>query len=132
PAGQAAATELTVVFLAEPRPPQLLDQELDPVALFVLVVAEPLKDAQHRFGNPEQLGGRKELMKQAASFHENRRATADRHPESASAGRAGDRAKPEIVDRRVDMVDRTAFERDLELSRQRRSERVPQQVTGQR
>ena len=44
--------------------PERLDHELHPVPLLVLVVAEPLEDPQHRFGDAEDLRRRQELVQQ--------------------------------------------------------------------
>ena len=45
----------------KPSQPERLDEELQPVALLVLVVAEPVEDADDRLGDVEHLAGRQEL-----------------------------------------------------------------------
>ena len=74
--------QLALVFLAPAIPPERLDHELHPVALLVLVVAEPLEHAQHRFGDAKDLGRREELVKDAGRRAHDRRAAAGRDPES--------------------------------------------------
>ena len=58
--------ELAVELRREAVPAERLDQELQPVALLVLVVAEAVEDAHHRLGDVEHLGGRQELVQQRA------------------------------------------------------------------
>ncbi len=131
-AGQPIATELAVVFLAEAGPAQLPDHELDPVALLVLVVAQPVKHPQHGFSDAENLRRRDELVQRRTGPDQNRRAAADGDAESAAAAGRDDGAKPEIVDRGGDVIDRAAFEGDLELAGQRRAEWMAQQEAGHR
>ena len=71
-------------------------------------------------------------MQQAARVHHDRRAAAGGHAEAAAAIRAQHRTEAEIVDGGAHVVADAAFERDLELARQRRAERMAEQISRQR
>ena len=108
-------------------PAQRLDHELHAVALLVLVVAELVEHAQHRFGDVEDLGRRQELVDRRRRLHMIAVPPPTTHAETARA--VLDRgAKAEVVDaqQRVIFVG-APLERDLELARQRRAERMAQQ-----
>src|SRR5438132_128583 len=85
----------------------------DTIALLVLVVAQTMKDAQHGFGNAENLRCGDELVQKRSGLDENRRASRHRDPEAAAAARREDGSKPEIVDRRRDVVDGASLECDF-------------------
>ena len=115
--------------------PRVLDQELHPVALLVLVVAEAVEDAQHRLGHVEDLARGQELEEQPGRRAQDRRAAAGGDPEAARAGavRRGRRArKPRSLMAVERVVLGAALEGDLELARQRRAQRMAQQVARQR
>ena len=129
---RAELGELLVVFGEEAVPAELLDQELQAVRLLVLVVAELVEDADDRFGHVEDLRRRQKLVHRLGGLHHDRRAAADDDAEAARAVLDG-RAIAEVVhpEQRVIFVG-AAFERDLELARQRRAERMAQQVARHR
>ena len=131
-AAQAARRQLAVVLLAPARPAQRLDHELHAVALLVLVVAEALEHAQHRLGDAQDFRGRQELVQQPRRRRHDRRAAAGGDAEAAPAVGADHRAEPEIVDAGGDVIGCASLERDLELARQRRAERMAEQKPGQR
>ena len=131
-AAQAARGQFAIVLLAPARPAEGLDQELHAVALLVLVVAQPFEHPQHRLGDAQDLRGRQELVQQPGRGRHDRGAAAGGDAEAAAAVRPGDRAEAEIVDPGRDVIGGAALEGDLELARQRRAERVAQQVAGQR
>src|SRR5206468_3741613 len=62
---------------------QLADQELHPIALLVLVVAQAMEHAQDRLADREQLAGGQELEERRARAAQDRGAAADRDPEAA-------------------------------------------------
>ena len=66
-------------LLAPALPAQLLDEELHPVALLVLEVAEAMEDAQDRLRQLEDLARRQELEQLRAGGADGGRPSADRH-----------------------------------------------------
>ena len=98
----------------------------------MLVVAELVEDADDRFGHVEDLRRRQELVHRLGGLHHDRRAAADDDAEAALAV-LDRRAIAEIVhaEQRVIFVG-AAFERDLEFARQRRAERMAQQIARHR
>ncbi len=115
-------------------PAHLADQELQPVALLVLVVAARGIEPHHRVGEVEDLARRQELEQQVSRGRQDRRAAGDGHAEAAARGAvhvdAG--AQADVVDRGERVVLGAAFEPDLELARQLRAQRLAQQVARER
>ena len=124
--------ELLAILGEKAVPSELLDEELQAIRLLVLVVAELVEDANHRLGHVEDLRRGQEVVHRLRGLHHDRRAAADDDAEAALAVLDG-RAIAEIVhaEQRVVFVG-AAFERDLEFARQRRAERMPQQVARHR
>ena len=124
--------ELLAIFGEEAFPSELLDEELQAIGLLVLVVAELVEDADDRFCHVEHLRRGKKVVHGLGGLHHDRRAAADDDAEAALAVFDG-RAIAEIVhpEQRVVFVG-AAFERDLEFARQRRAERMAQQVARHR
>ena len=116
----------------EPRlPAHALDQELQAVPLLMLVVAEISEHAQHGVGDIVDFIGRDEVVKDRAGAAENRCSSADRDAEAARTFARLCRSESQIVDARLVVVVGAAFETDLELARQFRAERMPQQIASQ-
>ena len=88
PSARNSASAL-LVFGEEPIPAERLDQELQPVRLLVLVVAELVEHADDRFGDVEHLRRRQEVVHRRGRLHHDRRAAADR--------RRGSRALPSRI-----------------------------------
>ena len=124
--------ERVVERRAQRLPSHRLDQELHPVALLVLVVAARVKHANHRLGDVQHLLDRQEIEQ-----HRRRRGHGRRCRRRCRRGNRArrpriTRAPADVVDGQLDVIVRAAFERDLELARQRRAERMPQQEPRQR
>ena len=98
----------------------------------MLVVTQPLEHAQHRLGDAQDFGSGQELVQQTGRGRHDRGAAAGGDPEAAAAVRPDHRPEPEVVDAGGDVIRGAAFERDLELARQRRAERMAEQETGER
>ena len=101
----------------------------------MLPVAEPVKDAENRLGHVQDLARGQEVVEERAGAAEIGRAPADRHAEAAardSIHLACRRAPPDVVDRCQRVVLAASLPGDLELSRQRCAQRMPEQVTRQR
>ncbi len=128
-------------------PAERLDEELHPVALPVLAVAQPVKHAQDRLGDVQDFAGRQEREQDLARPAVDRGAAAGGDAEAAldhlavasgfsrtsSRVPRADRGAPaEIVNRGRDVILGAAFEGDLELARERRAERMPQQEARER
>ena len=107
------------VFREPTLPSHGLDQELQPVALFVLVVAESREHPQHGVCDVEQLVRRQKFMEQRSRATENRGASGHGHLKSERAVRRDRRTESEIVDARSDVVVGAAFEANFELPRHR-------------
>ena len=116
---------------AEPVPAHGLDQELHPVALPVLVVAALVEHADDRLGNAQQVLGRHEVHQHRRGAGHGGGAAPDVDPEPAPPVLQL-RQPADVVDGELDVIAGAAFERDLELARQRRAQPVPQQEAGQR
>ena len=132
----SGALEIAFEFLSEPLPSERLHEELQAIALLVLVVTQPMEHADDRFGHDEHVGGRKELVEHLAGTRQRGGAPRDGHEKPAlleSVGGVPDPgAPPDVVDRGGDVVVGAAFERDLELAREAGTERMPQQIARQR
>jgi hypothetical protein len=112
-------------------PAQLADQELHPVALLVLEVAEAMEHADHGLRHLEDLARGQELVQQAGRGGHGRGAAARDQAEPALAV-ADARAEAEIVDGGEGVVLGGApFEGDLELARERGAQGMAQQVPRQ-
>ena len=79
----AERLELLVELRLEAVPAERADQELQAVALLVLVVAEPVEDADDRFGDVEHLAGRQELEQLVPGAGQRRGAAGDGDAEAA-------------------------------------------------
>ena len=127
--------ELLVELRLEAVPPERAHQELQAVALLVLVVAKTVEDAHDRFGDVEHLVHRREREQLVPRTGQRRRATRHRDPEPSDRDAVDglDARRPaDVVDRGADVIVGAALERDLELARQRRAQRMTQQVARQR
>jgi hypothetical protein len=97
----------------------------------VFVIAEAMEDAYDGLGDVEEIAGGRELVEQVARPAHGRRATTDGDPEpefgtAVRPAQAG--LETDVVDRGERVVLGATFEGDLELARQRRRQRVPQEV----
>jgi hypothetical protein len=128
PAVRQGALVLGVPYV----PAELLDHELHPVALLVLVIAPFLEHAQHRFAHSKDLRRRQEFVDDARRLAHDRRSAASQNAESALTIRAELRMEGQIVDRNDRVIFWASFERDLELPRQRRAEAVAKQKPSRR
>ncbi len=129
------AAQLALELRLEPVPSERAHQELQTVPLLVLVVAEPVVDADDGFRDVEHLADRQELVEHVAGARQRRRAAGDGHAESAlrpSVDGLHARLPADVVDGQRDVIVGAALERNLELPRQRRAERMAQQIAGQR
>ena len=72
----------------EALPPDRLDQELHPVLVLVLIVAEPVVDADDGLGDVEHLADRQEVEELEARSRHRRGAAGDEHAEAALRRRA--------------------------------------------
>ncbi len=132
PALAAAGRQLALVLLPPPVPPERLDHELHPVALLVLVVAEPVEHAQDGFGHAEQVRGRDEFVQDTGRLAHDGGAAARHDPEAPRSAGTQLGEESEVVDRRRDVILRAPFEGDLELARQRGAEPMTQEEPRQR
>ena len=98
----------------------------------MFVVAEALEHAEHRFRRAQDFRRRQEFVKQSGIGDHDRGAAAGGDAEAAAAVRRDHRAETEIVDGGHHVIVTAAFERDLELARQRRAQGMTQQESGQR
>ena len=135
PEGRAAGGHERLQFLhhlgPERLPSELLDHELHPVALTVLVVAVLVEDADHGLGHVLDLLHRQELVEHVTAHRHDGSAAGNREPEAALAV-LDSGAQADVVDRCERVILGAALERDLELARQHGGERMPQEVAGQR
>src|SRR6266536_2816606 len=81
----AEGLQLLLELRAPPVPAQLADQELHPVALLVLEVAQAMEDAEHRFRDLQDLARGEEIEQLAGRSGHGRRAAARDHMEPALA-----------------------------------------------
>ncbi len=124
-----------VHFRLPALPPELPDQKLHSIALFVLAVPEAMKDAEDGFGGVDDLSRGHERKEQVAGLARNRGSSSDSELEAPLAAAVAVEdlgAPPQVVDRRERVVFEATFKGDLEFARERRAQGVPQQVTGQR
>ncbi len=98
----------------------------------MLVIAESREDTEHRFGHSQNFGCRQEFVQKAGRCRQNRGPAPRMDAEPAAAVPSEHRAEPDVVDGGGNVIDRAAFERDLELTRQRRAQGMTQQIAGQR
>ena len=119
------------IALAEAVPAERLDRELQTIARGMLVIAEPVEDAHHRLGHVEHLFDRHEVVEHVAGHRQNRRAARDGDAEPALAVLDA-RPPPDVVDRGERVILAASLECNLELPRQLRRERMPQEVARQR
>src|SRR5262245_39039073 len=77
--------ERGVEFRLPLLPAERFDQELHPVALLVLVIAQLVEDAYDGFGRIEHLRDRQELEQHAARLAHDRSPAARQHTEAAAA-----------------------------------------------
>ena len=79
----SGALEIAFEFLSEPLPSERLHEELQAIALLVLVVTQPMEHADDRFGHDEHVGGRKELVEHLAGTRQRGGAPRDGHEKPA-------------------------------------------------
>ena len=135
PSRASSANALALVLGTEALPSERPDEELQAIALLVLVVAEAMEDADDGLRAVEHLVGGQELVQHAARARQRRGAAGDGDLEAVH-GPAVDllhaRVPADVVDRRSDVIGRAALERDLELARQDGAQRMAEEVARQR
>src|SRR6185436_8486209 len=106
-------------------PPNRANDELHPVALWVLEVAVLVEDTDNRLRHLEHLLHGKEFVENVAAHWQNRRAAGDRNlPTLASVD--DPRAPPDVVDRGDRVILAASFEGNLELAWQHAAQWMPQ------
>ena len=100
----------------------------------MFVVAEPVEDADDRLGDVQHFTHGQEVEEHVPRAHHRRRAAGDSDREPALGAAVfllDSREKADVVDRAADVIVRAALEGNLELARQRRAERMAEQIARQ-